>query len=154
MDMSLKQSLRIKVDSIAPEYGLFDLAYPSFVRASGYQSVLSASDSVEAVGALLEVGTAVRLDFGREEGFKTWGAYVSGEEDNKENAAPAGGQVQQANGGHAGVARQPLGEKDQVVEDPDAVVVRPEDQWWVRNFWLAWNALGEECVVPLTVQPS
>lgn len=157
MDMDLKMNLRNKVDSIAPEYGLFDLVYPSFIRASGYQSVMSASDAVESLSSLLEVGTAVRLDFGLDEGIKTWGAYCKGEEDTggKENAAPA----QAAAHAHASdVARssvpgaEPLGPKGrqalaaatEETESAEKAVAQDEDQWWVKNFWLAWHALSAE----------
>ena len=143
MDMDLKRSLRAKVDSIAPEYGLFDLAYPSFVRASGYQSIMSASDSVEAVGALLEAGHGVRLDFGREEGFKTWGAYVRGEEDNKENSVPKGvaaAQTDKALQEKQQADKAPLTEEEQQAKDS----ALSDEVWWVQNFWEAWRALGPE----------
>jgi len=139
MDMDLKLSLRTKVDSIAPEYGLFDLAYPSFIRAAGYQPVLSASDSVESIGALLEVGTGIRLDFGREEGFKTWGGYVRGEEDDLKPKATAS-QSERAK-------LQPIengADRPQEVINENDARVDYDDQWWVKNFWLAWNALSSE----------
>ncbi|EGF97518.1 uncharacterized protein MELLADRAFT_85106 [Melampsora larici-populina 98AG31] len=63
MDMDLKPTLRLKVESIAPEYGLFNLSFTSFVRAYGYHSILSASDCVESISAVLKVATEVKLDF-------------------------------------------------------------------------------------------
>lgn len=158
MDMDLKVSLRNKVDSIAPEYGLFDLIYPSFIRASGYQSVLSASDAVESVSSLLEVGTGVRLDFGADEGIKTWGAYCRGEEDvGKENAAPAEQSADTSKSATTTTGGEPLGPRgrqalaaaaaaaangDAEAELLEKAGAKEEDQWWVKNFWLAWHALN------------
>lgn len=158
MDMDLKSSLRYKVDAIAPEYGLFDLVYPSFIRASGYQSVLSASDAVESVSSLLEVGTGVRLDFGSEDGIKTWGAYCKGEEDvGKENAAPSDKDAEASRLAAPGTeplgprGRQALAAATSPNEEAEAELIekagaKEEDQWWVKNFWLAWHALNPESV--------
>lgn len=154
MDMDLKLSLRGKVDSIAPEYGLFDLIYPSFIRAAGYQSALSASDAVEAIASLLEVGTSVRLDFGPDEGIKTWGAYLKGEEDTgKENTNPNQGDHGNARSTAAGGGVEPLGPRGRqalnaaAAEDTDVGeknADQGEDDFWVKNFWMAWHALGSE----------
>lgn len=140
MDMKLKRALREKVEAICPEYGLDELVYGSFVRAAGYQSILSAADAVEAVGALLEAGHGVRLDFGKEDGFKSWNAYVHGEED-KENAGPASStnSAQQQPQSH----QQQLEQQHQDNEE-DEDTPKKEDAWWVQNFWAAWSALGSE----------
>lgn len=134
MDMDLKRTLRNKVDSIAPEYGLFDLSFPSFVRAAGYQTVLSASDAVEGIGALLEAAYGVRLDFASD-GFKTWSAFQGEvcEIQDKENRHPNPNR----NFGN-GQARH-LGEPEIAPEVADK-----SDVWWVKNFWTAWKALGAE----------
>ncbi|KAK4686203.1 cell division control protein 45, partial [Tremellales sp. Uapishka_1] len=63
MDMDLKRHLRLKLDSIAPEYGLVELVYPSFTRTFGFQlSSLSAADAVEGLSALLEAAHGVRME--------------------------------------------------------------------------------------------
>jgi cell division control protein 45 len=138
MDSDLKRSLREKVESIAPEYGLFDLSYPSFVRANGYQSLLSASDCVEGIRALLEVAHGVRgLDLGENSGEKERMLEKVGlrrwdEEDDKENRVPNG------DGTTASAAAR-------VETDEDGQKKRKKsDEWWVRNFWYAWDALGSE----------
>lgn len=162
MDIDLKQNLRNKVDSIAPEYGLFELAYPSFIRTAGYQSVLSASDAVEAVGALLEVGTAVRLDFGKDGGFKSWNAFIRGEEDNKENLAPANADKNSRNNGQnnnqnrAGNFSDILGHRPDQAQNNDDLAkdAKKQDLWWVKNFWLAWHALGQESVFPIRLNST
>lgn len=63
MAADLKLSLFNRLEELAPEYELFDLIVPSFVRKSGYRTDIAAADAVEALGALLEVATGVRLDF-------------------------------------------------------------------------------------------
>jgi len=140
MDMKLKRALREKVESICPEYGLDELVYGSFVRAAGYQSILSAADAVEAVGALLEAGHGVRLDFGKEDGFKSWNAFVHGEED-KENNGPVANKNQQQNQQNQQQNHQ---QQEQQQEDEEDDLPKKEDAWWVQNFWSAWQALGSE----------
>lgn len=153
MDMDLKRSLRSKVEGIAPEYGLYDLAYPSFVRAYGYQSVLSASDVAECIAALLEVANGVRLDFGNEvggavwSGSKAWNSSIGKDEEeeapssDKENVGPDGAQNQQQQAVGA-AARQ-----EEAAAVAAAKAKKLEEAWWVRNFWMAYDALGQECVL-------
>lgn len=133
MDSDLKNSLFTKVAELAPEYGLLDLTYPSFIRKSGYKSDISASDAVEGLRALLEVATGVRLDFGNggigagtggreewSEGLKGW---VERDGEDKENRKPQGGDDE---------------------EGEQAAAERKEQDWGTRNFWLAWDALNSE----------
>jgi hypothetical protein len=69
MDMDLKKTLPEKLEAIAPEYGLIELAYPSFTRTYGFQlSSLSAADAVEGLSSLLEAAVGVRLEVEREGG--------------------------------------------------------------------------------------
>lgn len=141
MDSDLKNSLYTKVDALAPEYGLDDLTFPSFYRKAGYRSDISSSDAVEGIGALLEVATGVRLDFGsgadavsgaggreewKAEGMRRW---IDGEaEDAEEDKA----------GPHKVVEEQ---------DEENATIVKAERReidWGTRNFWLAWDALNNE----------
>jgi len=63
MDMDLKHQLRDKLDAIAPEYGMIELTYPSCVRCYGYHmQPLSAADAVDALNALLDAATGVRIE--------------------------------------------------------------------------------------------
>lgn len=160
MDMDLKRTLRQKVESVAPEYGLYDLAFPSFIRSFGYQSILSASDVVECVSALLEVANGVRLDFGNEIGGSVWSgskAWESsiGREDagmddyddsgyggsDKENNGPANNSTNNANGQQAHNAAARAEEAAAVAA---AKAKKREEAWWVRNFWMAYDSLGNE----------
>lgn len=154
MDMDLKRSLRSKVESIAPEYGLFDLTFASFVRAYGYQSLLSASDCVESVTAILEVATGVKLDFHSLHGGNGIGSVDDGGQ---------GGTFWDAGKGVrrwtdlADVPTRPSAssiDKENVRldslgagADPAQVALQKkpkEDVWWVENFWMASDALSAE----------
>jgi cell division control protein 45 len=143
MDTDLKRQLRDKLESIAPEYGLVELAYPSFVRCFGYRSrPLSAADAVEAMSALLDVAGGIRMEvevegardggewFG---GGRVWEAADQGKWREERENVPPGGVHPQVNGGNA-LAKRPA-------EDGEAV--KAEVQWWVRNFWSAYDALDE-----------
>ncbi|KAI0093556.1 CDC45-like protein [Irpex rosettiformis] len=139
MAKDLKLALKNKLDQIAPEYGLLELSYPSFARSCGYISQpLSAGDAVEAISALLEVAGGVKIEvevegarnggewFG---GGKAWDASSIGKyEGDKENALlyGVGGRVEK--------------EKD---EEEDGEETQGELAWWVKNFWTAYDALGD-----------
>ncbi|KAF8758936.1 hypothetical protein RHS01_02539 [Rhizoctonia solani] len=63
MDRNFRKDLPDLLETIAPEYGMVELQYPSFVRAYGFLTQpFAAADCVEAVSALLDAGTGVRLE--------------------------------------------------------------------------------------------
>ncbi|OCH85305.1 CDC45-like protein [Obba rivulosa] len=144
MAKDLKLTLRQKLDQIAPEYGLVELSYPSFTRCYGYRSQpLSACDAVEAVSALLDVASGVRMEIEVEgarnggEWFGTGKLWEGGREgrrkdDERENIPPGGVKS----------AVKPKG-----VVDGDAEEGTEEDdiesQWRVKNFWTAFDALDD-----------
>jgi cell division control protein 45 len=64
MKPSFRQRLRDRIREFAPEYGLDNLEFTSFFRVTGYNSLLSASDTTYAVTALLEA-----LDMGGDDGM-------------------------------------------------------------------------------------
>lgn len=138
MDLDLKHQLRSKLDAIAPEYGLVELTYPSFVRCFGYRaSPLSAADAVEAVSALLDVAGGVRMEL-EVEGARHGGEWFgSGRvwEGTKHTIDEAGESRERGGGVHTN------GEGDG--ENPDDAEERTEVSWWVRNFWAAYDALAE-----------
>ena len=57
MKSSLRRQLPAKLREYAEEYGLRNFEFTSFFRVTGYQSLLSASDTAYAVTALLEYET-------------------------------------------------------------------------------------------------
>lgn len=152
MDMDLKRSLRSKVDDIAPEYGLFDLSYPSFTRSYGYESVLSAGDVVECVSALLEVANGVRLDFGNEvggsvwSGSKSWNSAVGkGNGDDDEEIEDDGYGTGEASSDRENNGNGAAGSRsEEAAAIAAAKAKKREEAWWVRNFWMAYDSLGHE----------
>lgn len=56
MDMSLKRSLREKLEGIAELYGINDVVKEGFVRSWGWKACLSATDVAVVVGGILEIG--------------------------------------------------------------------------------------------------
>jgi cell division control protein 45 len=123
MDMDLKQKLKSKLADIAPEYGLIELTYPSFARCFGYKAQpLSAADAVEAVSALLDVAGGVNMEV-EVEGARNGGEWFGA------------GRVWAHNKDKEDIENvQPSGKEDEE---------KKELQWWVRNFWSAFDALTE-----------
>ena len=137
MDMDLKRQLRAKLDIIAPEYGMIELSYPSFVRCYGYHlQPLSAADAVEALNALLDAATGVQMEvevegarnggewFG---GGRTWRAGGRWSRDIALEGDDSTVGERQQDGGAAGA------------EEAE----REHESWTVRNFWNAFDALDE-----------
>lgn len=137
MDKDLKRQLLTKLEAIAPEYGLVELTYPSYTRSYGFRTQpLSAADMVEGLGALLEVSGGVKMEV-ETEGARNGGEWFGGgkpwaarwREDNGENIPPTGDNRQQT------TDLGPEGVRDRVAKD--------SLEWWVRNFWTAYDALDE-----------
>ncbi|KZV86545.1 CDC45-like protein [Exidia glandulosa HHB12029] len=146
MDMSLKRKLRTKLDAIAPEYGLLELTYASFTRCHGYRTqALSAADMVEGLAALLDVAGGYRIEvdvdgtrnggewFG---GGKVWSVREADKwkEDERENIPPG----QTAPQGNKARAKSVTANGDDVVDDANKPL-----EWWIKNFWTAFDALGD-----------
>ncbi|KAI0957423.1 hypothetical protein AcW1_005820 [Taiwanofungus camphoratus] len=145
MAKDLKLSLRHKLDQIAPEYGLVELSYPSFTRCYGYRSQpLSACDAVEAVSALLDVAGGIRMEVeieGARNGGEWFGGgrvWIGGKEgrrrdDERENIPP---------GAVVSIAKlQSVAADMEGKEDADGEGAGL--QWWVKNFWTAFDALND-----------
>src|ERR1700722_18247547 len=137
MDLDLKSSLITKRQETAPEYGLLELSYPSFMRCYGYWSQpLSAADAVEAIGALLDVAVGVKMEV-EVEGSRGGGEWFGA------------GKVWEVEGG------KPMAELEVKVttrEDDGEGGDKVETSWWIHNFWKAYDALSEyvsvHCCVP------
>lgn len=111
MDVSLKRDLRGKLDSIAPEYGLIELEYPSFVRACGFEMVaLSAADACEGLEALLEAAKGIKLEV-EQEGGRGGGEWFG--------------------------ALKVWSVDDEPIQKPETEGGQP---WHVQNFWIAYDA--------------
>lgn len=138
MDMDLKKQLHRKLEDIAPEYGMVELSYPSFMRCYGFRSQpLSAADAVEAVSALLDIAGGVKVEI-EVEGARNGGEWFGGgrlwetvdksRKDDRQNVPPEEGRKR--------------GEGDEEMEDGEHGKEKEID-WWVKNFWNAFDALTE-----------
>lgn len=142
MDMALKKDLHAKLEAITPEYGMVELAYASFTRCAGYRAApLSAADGVEAVSALLDAAGGVRLEV-EIEGARNGGEWFGGghvwtlgglqgtrwRDEERENIPPGGVMSAQ---------------KPNVEEGEEEDQGKKTVQWWVRNFWTAFDSLNE-----------
>lgn len=145
MASDLKASLIPSVTELAPEYGLDDLLFPSFLRRSGYRSELSAADAVEGLGALLEVASGVRLDFNAASGAAAAGMAGQGKGNNKVQVMGSGREEWASRFGGARAREKEEeredGEEETEEEKADRRAKRDKDDR-ERNFWLAWDALN------------
>ncbi|KAK7449691.1 DNA replication initiation factor cdc45 [Stygiomarasmius scandens] len=150
MDMTLKRDLLSQLESVAPEYGLVELTYPSFMRCFGYKSQpLSACDAVEGISALLDVAGGVKMEI-EVEGARNGGEWfgmgrvweipglASGakwrKDEDTENIPP---------GGHPNGALNKGNKKNKTIEEDGEQEESKEVDWWVRNFWMAYDALSD-----------
>ena len=172
MSTDLKTSLFPMLNEQRAAYGLWDLTYPSFIRKSGWRVDLSASDCVEALGAMLEAATGVRLDFssatdGRRALVGGEGGIAGGVGQHSA-ATQHGGREEWAQGMRSWVAKGAPGgvEGDKENLNPDGTVKDKDDEGMTdkekrarrdrdesearrQNFWYAWDALDpEEYVSP------
>jgi cell division control protein 45 len=147
MDMDLKRSLIQKLNDIAPEYGLIELSYPSFMRCFGFHSQpLSAADAVEGISALLDVAGGMRMEV-EIEGMRNGGEWFGGGRvwdsrragRNAERRLESGEMDKSAKPAEVAKQRGDTGNEDN--EDDDERDEEPE--WWVKNFWTAYDALSE-----------
>ena len=143
MNMELKRDLVDRLEATAPEYGLLELSYPSFFRCYGYRlHPLSAADAVEAVSALLDVAGGIRMEV-EVEGTRNGGEWFGGgrlwngaregrRRDEERENIPPGGAASVVKTSSALAAVDGKGDGDNA-----------ELQWWVKNFWTAFDALNE-----------
>lgn len=163
MASDLKTSLFSMLQEQKDAYMLWDLTYPSFVRKSGWKTDLSASDCVEALGAMLEAATGVRLDFtgaidGRRALMGTEAGVGQGA-GHHDAATQHGGREEWSQGIKGWVEKGREGEEqlrqvgapgeDEGMSEKEVREKRDKDEADARrrNFWFAWDALDpEECV--------
>ncbi|KAI0065481.1 CDC45-like protein [Artomyces pyxidatus] len=140
MDMDLKRQLRTKLDIIAPEYGMVELSYPSFVRCYGYHTQpLSAADAVEALNALLDAATGVRMEV-EVEGARNGGEWFGGGRVWRASGKWGAREVkEQQDEGHDEDANAE-GRREEVDTEAEG---KDRDSWLVRNFWNAFDALED-----------
>ncbi|KAG6874268.1 hypothetical protein C0995_001493 [Termitomyces sp. Mi166 len=148
MDMDLKRDLVQKLNDVAPEYGLVELSYPSFMRCFGYRSQpLSAADAVEGISALLDAAGGVRIDV-EIEGGRNGGEWFGGGRAWQANSGRDSGKKKKedekreqsqtivADGGQSNVS------KELHITNRDELVSK-RSSWWIQNFWTAYDALND-----------
>ncbi|TFK42714.1 cell division control protein 45 [Crucibulum laeve] len=144
MDMDLKKTLVQKLNDIAPEYGLVELTYPSFMRCYGYHSQpLSAADAVEGINALLDLAGGVRIEI-ETEGTRNGGEWFGGGHVWEAHGADKEARKmtnESASSSKAGV--NPGDGDTNPTEDQNSELGKQELAWWVRNFWVAYDALTD-----------
>ena len=143
MDMDLKKILIQRLNDVAPEYGLVELSYPSFIRCYGFHSQpLSAADAVEGISALLAVAEGTRMEV-EIEGARNGGEWFGGGRLWEVGGSECSGESQQEQ--ESGNAMN----YETVNTDANGAVIekdgpRPREvQWWVKNFWTAYDSLAE-----------
>ncbi|GAA5988192.1 hypothetical protein JCM11641_001606 [Rhodosporidiobolus odoratus] len=159
MASDLKSSLFPMLQEQRDSYMLWELSYPGFVRKSGWRVDLSAADCVEALGAMLEAATGVRLDFGGAvDGRRALvGLDPSATGGGQHDAATQhGGREEWADGIKSWVSKGSEGDKEnrrpggEEAEEGLSEVEkrerrdRDEAEARRRNFWFAWDALDPE----------
>jgi cell division control protein 45 len=141
MDMDLKKQLHSKLSAIAPEYGLVELSYPSFMRCYGYRSQpLSAADAVEAISALLDVAGGVRMEV-EIEGARNGGEWFGGGK--VWEASEMLRRVDRSEGVSFDVPAKTKKADDRQEDGANSDEQNKEVQWWAKNFWTAFDALSE-----------
>lgn len=148
MDLDLRRNLTSEIEKIAPEYGLTECVYASFLRSFGYQSsAMSAADAVEGLTALLTAAHGVRIDvdapgmtfagMGVGAGGQR-GAYAAATGEGQTSSEMFGGK-RAWNLGGASDSKEKHGEADDEEEDAEGAQNNEAD--WVRNFFSAYNSL-------------
>ncbi|KAF9532308.1 CDC45 family [Crepidotus variabilis] len=136
MDMDLKKNLVSKLEEVAPEYGLTDYTYESFMKCYGFHTQpLSAADAVEGLDTLLEVAEGIRLEVeieGTRNGGEWFGVGRIWQPDAQEKR-----QVAQVEVSKNSKAIDAVG-----MPETQNNSESKEFDWWERNFWTAYDAIG------------
>lgn len=139
MDMDLKRALVDKFNETAPEYGLVELTYPSFVRCYGYRSQpFSAADATEGISALIDVAGGLPLEI-EVEGTRNGGEWFGG----GRTWETPGTQGRKKGEDRRQIVATGQNNAGASVEGNDG---EQEVAWWVKNFWTAYDALSEYVV--------
>ncbi|KAF5387120.1 hypothetical protein D9615_001632 [Tricholomella constricta] len=148
MDMDLKKDLLQRLNDVAPEYGLVELSYPSFMRSYGYRSQpLSAADAVEGISALMDVASGVRLEV-EVEGARNGGEWFgggkvwevnTGREVARKKRDDERAKQQQSSAAADWEANTPGAAE----EDTEYAATSRKNHWWIKNFWTAFDALDD-----------
>lgn len=123
MDNNIKRQLPMIFDRNLDKFGLQDILRDGFVKTFGYRGMISASEFVEALNALLEVGYSVNMDelsLASSNGNNSSNSNNTNQQENEENNSNSNNNSNMTNQGN------------------DNKTIRKK---WVANFWLSWDAL-------------
>ncbi|CAO1630568.1 unnamed protein product [Parajaminaea phylloscopi] len=170
MPLDLRDSLTRRLDAIAPEYGLTELVFKSFIRSFGFRSnPLSAADAVEGLNALLVAATGQRIEV-QDEALTFSGAASTGLDRGSygDNVAPVsselfgakrmwslgGTTVASSRGGEEKAGQgQDVGNDSGIVNE-EAEGTSRQSEAWVRNFFIAYEALDSRRLGSLSLLNS
>lgn len=115
MDNSIKRELGMIFDRNLDRYGLQDIIRDGFVRTFGYNGTISASEFVEALTALLEVGRTVLQD--PNGNISSVNSNFPNHDSNVDN--------------------------DEIESQNENTDVQSKKKW-ISNFWYSWDALDSK----------
>lgn len=168
MPLDLRNALITKLEAIAPEYGLTELVFRSFIRSFGYRSnPLSAMDTVEGLNSLLVAATGVKIEVqdealtfsgatpgdGGRGGYGGQGTPISSELFGAKRTWNLGGSTSSASSRKSTIAegkenRAPDGQRGDQDEAEEAAAkeatassLSNSNEAWIRNFFIAYEAL-------------
>ena len=150
MDHSIKRDLGMIFEKNLDRYGLQDIIRDGFVRTRGYRGSISASEFVEAITALLEVGDNLGLD-DRVLGGVVTGNSTSGGGGDPASTADANNKntinkVKETSHDGMSTDRQ----TDEATSKSKSDDEDGNHRRWVSNFWLSWDALDDNKSALLT----
>ncbi|KAG0240803.1 hypothetical protein BGW41_006661 [Actinomortierella wolfii] len=158
MDINLKKILKEKIESVAPEYGLHDILFTSFLRSRGFQGTMSASDFAYAVSALLEVSPEASISLGIKAdehlgidlaGSSTTAAFATNPLMTANGTGPPSTSVGNAptaagaNGSSRSTANRGSTANGSGADDQNDSSNSTQPAWWHANFYKACDALSE-----------
>lgn len=149
MSLAVKNNLVHQLESIAPEYAMTELNYPSFVRARGWKGQgMSAADEVDVLATIMDVAYGYKMEV-EIEGGRNGGEWFGGgkvwegrqasrlthrKDHERENIPP---------GDASNRARQKSSTEDGVEVDEPPEGSKQDLPWWQQNFWAAFDALSD-----------
>ncbi|KAF9159605.1 hypothetical protein DFQ26_006365 [Actinomortierella ambigua] len=160
MDINLKRILKEKIESVAPEYGMHEILFTSFLRSRGFQGAMSASDFAYAASALLEVSPEASICLGIKadehlgldlagsssaaSAFST-NPLMTANGTGPPSGSTAASTLAGANGPSrsTATARGSAANGSGDAQDSDSSGASTQPAWWHANFYKACDALSE-----------
>ncbi|TPX64767.1 hypothetical protein SpCBS45565_g05664 [Spizellomyces sp. 'palustris'] len=173
MNITFKRTIRDKLSSVAPRYNMSEIIFPSFCKSFGYKGVVSAPDTVYALTALLDWGaewisrhSVIAYSESMGSVSSRLGRPGGGRDENSELGT--GGLAGVGVGTRTGMAAVAMRTGDSIHDDggksdEDDEDLAEEEQErrkkekqraWVRNFYVAYDALDSFDILQQGIQLS